>query len=448
MARPKVLSLFSGAGGIDYGFEAAGFDTGCAVEIDEDCCETLRASRPAWKDRVVCRDVFQVPTDEMLERAGGLKPKAGDVACLVGGAPCQPWSKSGYWASGETKRLADPRANTLRAFLRVWDEALPQAVCFENVEGFGYAGKNEGFKLLLDGIKEINRKHGTNYVPHCTEPTISAASVGCPQDRRRFFLVAHIGGKPFRFPEATHGDAADEPEVKGELFKAPRKPLLPFKTAWDALGDEEPTEGDDLAMRGKYQTLLPSIPEGANYLWFTRPPSGKQEWDPGEHELFGWRRRYWNFLLKLAKNRPSWTIQAQPGPAVGPFHWKSRRLSKRELCRLMTFPDDVVIPGSWRAAQKQCGNAVPSLLAEVMAREIRRQLLGLSVRGAPKLLPPDRGPAPKAETPAPLPPEWKAKCRRFSAHPGTGLGNAAIARKKTVAVAPLLEAIAPAARGV
>ncbi len=107
--------------------------------------------------------------------------------------------------------------------------------------------------------------------------------------------------------------------------------------------------------------------------------------------LFGWRRRYWNFLLKLAKRLPSRTIQAQPGPAVGPFHWENRRLSDRELCRLQTFPDDVQVHGNRMSVQRQIGNAVPSLLAEVLGREIKTQLLGYRRTSEPlRLLPPDR----------------------------------------------------------
>src|SRR5690606_25036105 len=118
----------------------------------------------------------------------------------------------------------------------------------------------------------------------------------------------------------------------------------------------------------------------------------------GGSPLFGWRRRYWTFLLKLAKNRPSWTIQAQPGPAVGPFHWNNRRLSSRELCRLQTFPDDVEIYGSRVSVQKQLGNAVPSLLAEVIGREIRVQIFRKRrTKKQPKLMPPDRSPPPAPE---------------------------------------------------
>ena len=72
------------------------------------------------------------------------------------------------------------------------------------------------------------------------------------------------------------------------------------------------------------------IPEGLNYLHHTERGKGEK--------LFGWRRRYWSFLIKLSKRRRSWTLTAQPGPAIGPFHWKNRRLARIELARLQTKP--------------------------------------------------------------------------------------------------------------
>src|SRR5882757_3774886 len=104
MARPKVISLFTGAGGLDYGFEAAGFETAVAVEMDRACCETLRANRK-WS--VIERDIFDVPSEEMLEQANLKKSEA---ALLIGGPPCQPFSKSSYWARGDAARLDDPRS--------------------------------------------------------------------------------------------------------------------------------------------------------------------------------------------------------------------------------------------------------------------------------------------------------------------------------------------------
>lgn len=197
--------------------------------------------------------------------------------------------------------------------------------------------------------------------------------------------------------------------------------MSPCKTAWDALADVEPDPGEDLEVRGKWAALLPSIPEGQNYLWHTDRMGGLP--------LFGWRRRFWSFLLKLAKNQPSWTIQAQPGPAVGPFHWSNRRLSMRELCRLQTFPDNVTIRGGRTSVQRQVGNAVPSLLSEVLGRAIRSQLLGHAMtRGPLRLMPPDRSPPPKPEAVRRVPPRFRQLIGKHEPHPGTGKGRSAVAR--------------------
>jgi len=110
MKRPLLMSLYSGAGGLDYGFEAAGFETGVCVEFDAHCCETLRVSRPGWS--VIERSIFDVPTSEMLACCDR---SPGEVDLLIGGPPCQPFSKAGYWARGDSMRLNDPRASTLDA---------------------------------------------------------------------------------------------------------------------------------------------------------------------------------------------------------------------------------------------------------------------------------------------------------------------------------------------
>ncbi len=410
--QPRVISLYSGAGGLDYGFEAAGFDTAVAVEFDEHCCETLRRNRPNWG--VIERSIFDVPTKEMLKLG---KVKRGEIDVVIGGPPCQPFSKSAYWVKGDTARLDDPRADTLAAYMRVVGEALPKAFLLENVGGLAFSGKDEGLKLLLDKIERINKKTKSKYVPHYQ--VVNAAAYGVPQLRERFILVASIEGLPFTFPSPTHGEA----QTDLPLFSGKGTSLASYRTAWDAIGDVHPEPSERLAMQGKWAELLPSIPEGQNYLFHTDRGGGMP--------LFGWRRRYWQFLLKLAKNRPSWTIQAQPGSAIGPFHWDNRRLSARELCRLQTFPDDITILGGRVEVQRQLGNAVPSLLAEVLARAVRTQLLELSpIPGTPKLIPPDRSPAPPAEKVQPVPSKYLHLVGDHAPHPGTGKGEAALARQR------------------
>lgn len=408
MTKRHVISLFTGAGGLDLGFEAAGFETAVALEIDARCVETLRTNRD-WP--VIDRDILTVPTAELLA-VGKLKAGAADV--LIGGPPCQPFSKSGFWASGEAKRLNDPRAGTLGAYMRVLGEARPRAFLLENVEGLGFRGKDEGLKLIASELERINAEHGTRYAASIA--LLNAADFGVPQLRRRLFVIGARDGTRFEFPSASHVD----PVVAATADNRPR-----HRTAWDALHDVA-VDAAALQPKGKWAELLPSIPEGENYLWHTDRGGGEP--------LFGWRRRYWSFLLKLAKAQPAWTLQAQPGPATGPFHWTSRRLSMREMARLQTFPDGFEVTGSVADAQRQLGNAVPSLLGEVLARAIARQLLGVAV---------DQDKLALALPPAPQvpPPERVAKVRStylglrgdHDAHPGTGKGYRAAARSELVA---------------
>jgi DNA (cytosine-5)-methyltransferase 1 len=171
----------------------------------------------------------------------------------------------------------------------------------------------------------------------------------------------------------------------------------------------------------KWADLLASVPEGRNYLWHT--PRG------GGEPLFGWRTRYWNFMLKLAKDQPSWTIQAQPGPATGPFHWRNRKLSAAELGRLQTLPDNLRYDCSRGEIQRLVGNAVPSALAEIIAREIGAQLLRCPYRSASlSLLPPARGAPPRAERVASVPRKYLPLSGNHADHPGTGKGRRATTR--------------------
>jgi DNA (cytosine-5)-methyltransferase 1 len=400
----KAISLFTGAGGLDLGFEAAGFETAAAVEMDARCVQTLRANRD-WP--VIERDVALVSTDELLETAR-LKP--GEVDVLIGGPPCQPFSKSGFWATGNARRLNDPRATTIDHYLRVLAEARPRAFLLENVEGLGFRGKDEGLTRIREALAEMNASVGSNYTASIT--VLNAADLGVPQLRKRLFVIGSRDGTVFRFPKATHADPANT-----DL----ETPLPPWRTAWDALHDLANPNDPALAPKGKWAKLLPTIPEGLNYLHHT---------DRGDGEpLFGWRRRYWSFLLKLAKNQPAWTLQAQPGPATGPFHWSSRRLSMREMARLQTFPDDFNVLGTVVEAQHQLGNAVPSLLAEVLAREMRAQLLGNPIADAKLELAVEAATStPCAEKVADVPEAYLDFRGEHVAHPGTGKGFRAAAR--------------------
>ncbi len=401
--KRKIISLYTGAGGLDLGFEAAGFEVACAVEMDDEAVETLRRNRD-WV--VIHRDIHEVPSREILAE-GHLD--VGEADALIGGPPCQPFSKSGYWANGNTLRLDDPRAGTMAAYLRVLRDTLPKTFFLENVPGLAYRGKSEGIELIERTIKRINDECGVSYKPKVKQ--LNAAHYGVPQVRERVIVVGSRDGTELDFPTPTHGAVDGAPDLAA---------VEPYMTAWDAIGDLEDDDDPKLQPRGKWADLLPSIPEGENYLWHTDRGDGLP--------LFGWRRRYWSFLLKLSKRRPSWTIQAQPGPAVGPFHWKHRRLSARELCRLQTFPDNYRINGGISAVQRQLGNAVPAALAEAVARKMRRDLLGDKIDLTPTLVPKRRLPVPEPEPVAPIHPRYLDLIGDHEAHPGTGMGYAAKAR--------------------
>lgn len=402
----KTISLYSGIGGLDFGFEEAGFDTRVAVEMDKFSCRTMRLNRPSWN--VIEGDIHNVPSDAILS-AGSLAIGEADV--LIGGPPCQPFSKSSYWVRGDTLRLDDPRSNTLAAYLRVLRDTRPRAFLIENVGGLAYEGKDEGLQLLLEGIENVNREVGTNYRPAWR--VIKCVEYGVPQIRERVFIVGSRDGRTFRFPESTHGGISANAV---DLFAPAREP---FMTAWDAFGDlADPNDVSGLSVGGKWGDLLPSIPEGQNYLYHTPRGEGRP--------LFGWRTRYWSFLLKLSKRLPSWTVQAQPGSAIGPFHWNSRKLTFEELCRLQTFPDGLKIDVGRTEMQRMLGNAVPSLIAEILARAIKSQLLDVLDEGALRLMPKRRSPVPSPVSISDVPVQYHHMEGDHLAHPGTGKGKAAL----------------------
>jgi DNA (cytosine-5)-methyltransferase 1 len=409
--KPSAVSLFTGAGGLDLGLEVAGFDVRVAIEVDADCVGTLRRNRD-WP--VIDRSIHDIHSEEILARAElGLE----ELDLLVGGPPCQPFSKSGYWANGDTKRLDDPRATTLSAFLRVMRHVRPRAYLIENVAGLSYSEKDQGLRFVTETIREINRSCGTDYT--CDLLLLNSVDFGVPQIRERAFIMGARDGSRFGRLKPTHFPPSEDATTAQSSLR-PDPPI--HRTAWDALWDLEDDDSEDLVVTGKWADLLPSIPEGKNYLYHTGRGGGLP--------LFGWRRRFWNFLLKLAKNLPSWTITATPGPATGPFHWKNRRLSVRELCRLQTFPDGYAVVGTYKSVLRQIGNAVPCALAEILGIEIRRRLLKDEASQAlkPTLIPEKRFDAPTPDPVKAVPEKYRELVGIHEPHPGTGKGYAATRR--------------------
>lgn len=200
----KVISLYTGAGGLDLGLEAAGFMTTAAVEHNAFACRTLRANQREDRPWTILEASIHDVRSEELAKSGMVK--VGDADMLVGGPPCQPFSKAAYWVHGDTKRLGDPRADTLSAYLRVLRDLQPRVFLLENVFGLTYKGKDEALSLLQNTVEAINREVGTSY-SFCWK-VLNTANYGVPQVRERFFLVGARDGREFVFPE---GNSRREP---------------------------------------------------------------------------------------------------------------------------------------------------------------------------------------------------------------------------------------------
>lgn len=274
---------------------------------------------------------------------------------LIGGPPCQPYSKSAFGSLGTPLGYNDERAGTIQQYMRVVRDVQPRAFVIENVPQF-ITGKNERVRTYLDrAIYRINSEKRTNY--RLSYHVLNAASYGVPQMRERLFIIASRDGIPFELPESRYFALPDS-----ELE------LEPYFTARDAIGHlaARYRNREHLKIGGRWESLLHSVPPGSNYLWHTARGGGKN--------IFKWRSRYWNFLLKLHPDQPSWTIAARPGHHTGPFHWESRRLATRELQVLQTIPENYSFTGCIASVRQQIGNGVPSAIGELLGKEIRKQL--------------------------------------------------------------------------
>lgn len=362
-----AVSLFTGAGGLDIGCEAAGFATRAAVEVDEIARETLAENRdryfPELRDEAVFDDIVSLDFEELLDAAG---LAVGETALLHGGPPCTPFSKSGYWL--EYKRAGrDPKASLLDHYVEALRQVQPRAFLMENVYGLAYSNHNRPIlERFLAGVRKAGYAHDKR--------VILSADHGVPQLRQRLFVIGIrtdlLDCAPdlwrFDWPAATHDGPHERRVERDESLPLHVSSKEAFAALTAATNPREPEEVID----GTYADALREVPAGENYLHLT-----EKKGHPNPQ--FEWRRRYWSFLLKLHPDRPSPTIQGQPGPWVGPFHWSNRRLRVAELKRLMTFPDDFVVCGNRRQQQLQLGNAVPSLLGERIARQIAAELAGL-----------------------------------------------------------------------
>lgn len=332
--HPRLVSLFSGCGGMDMGFEQAGFQRVWANDFDKDAQAVFKLNL----GDIDGRDITKVPVEDIP-----------DCDIITAGFPCQPFSNA-----GNRKGVYDSRGELYLECLRIIENKKPKAVLFENVKGL-LSSKHQSGKKLIDVIKEDLEKLGyrVNY------KIVNASDYGVPQNRERMILIALRKdlNKTFEFPPVQ--------EDKSHLtlrYILDIPSDLPNQTYWP--------------YSPQAQKMVEMIPEGGS--WKNIP---YEKLSPRFQRIRDDMKRYHapNFYRRFSRDEINGTITASAQPEnCGITHpTENRRYTIREIARIQTFPDDFIfIDDTLKnivAMYKVIGNAVPCHLAKVMASAIYEQ---------------------------------------------------------------------------
>ena len=349
--KVKCLSLFAGIGGFEVGMSPCGFSFTNTLELDENCCATLNANRSMTgteEETILPIDIMKMPAEEFSSEK---------VDYIVGGPPCQSFSAAGR-RTGGVAGTSDTRGTLFWYYCRYVKHFRPKAFVFENVRGILSSKKGEDFKIICASFEEV----GYNLYWRI----LNAADFGVPQQRERVFLVGVRKDLNivFKFPRPTHGP--DSPEKK------------PYVTVREAIADI--TDENEIVppYGGKYGDLIPNIPVGENYRFYTEEMG---------HPLFAWRSKFSNFLYKVDPDDICKTIIAYQGRYDGPFHWHNRKCTVEELKRMQGFPKNYSIPQNYTEGVKQVGNSVCPPVAHQIGMALRYQIEGLKEFEVPLIEP-------------------------------------------------------------
>lgn len=364
-SKVAVIDLFAGAGGMSVGAHQAGARVAASIEWNKFACETMRAN-PIYHGKVIEADITTIDGADLRKLAG---VKVREPLIIVGGPPCQPFSKAAYWTeSGEdaayrraraagidaekpappTQIREDDRRDLVKWYMRLVIESKADGFFFENVPSLKHPRNRPLFDAIIKMATDAGYEIATS--------TCNAASYGVPQARERVVILGSRQEVP-SIPAATHNISADSSD-----------PLLkPVVTAEDAFRDLPSNFEPEEVITGRWAKHLAEVPPGWNYKAHTA-------WAGHPNPTFVTETRFWNFLLKLSPTRPSWTLAASPGPWTGPFHWENRRLRTEEMCALQGFPVDYKVTGNRRERVRQMGNAVPVPLARIMTEAVLKTL--------------------------------------------------------------------------
>jgi len=336
--QPTVVSLFSGCGGMDLGFLQAGYNILWANDIDEDACETYTNNI----GNIICGDITNLEL-----------PEISDVDVLTAGFPCQPFSNA-----GSRKGTKDPRGQLYQHTFKFIDKLKPKVIVFENVRGILSTKTHDG-KLIDEIVETLTNKF--NY--HVRYRLLNLSHFGVPQNRIRVILIA-IKDKSYIdhiFPEIViEKDLRIKTTLKGITNKlANQKELL------------------RLNPQALYYGAM--IPEGGS--WKSLPYDILPDrWKKIRNDMA--KYHYPNFFRRYARDEVQGTITAAFKPEnAGVWHpTKDRIYSVREIARFQTFPDNFIFYGTTiKSKYQQIGNAVPPMMARLIADQVKYYILGTNV---------------------------------------------------------------------
>lgn len=329
----NLISLFSGAGGLDLGFEKAGFNISMANEYDKGIWATYEANHSA---SLIKGDIRNIKDTDFPNEIDG----------IIGGPPCQSWSEA-----GSLRGINDSRGQLFFDYIRILKNKQPKFFLAENVSGMLASRHSEAVKNIIQQFEDC----GYNL----TLTLVNAADYGVPQDRKRVFYIGFRKDLKidFKFPNPTTPNAKDKLTMKdaiGDLVDTPVPALPKNKTNGNL---EIPNHEYYI---GAYSTIFMSRNRvrGWNEQAFTVQASGRQ--------------------CQLHPQAPKMKfVEKNKRIFVPGYEDLYRRLTVRECARIQGFPDDFkFIYTDVDYGYKMIGNAVPINLAYIIACSIKDALNG------------------------------------------------------------------------
>ena len=342
----NVLDLFSGCGGLSYGFEEAGFKVLLGIDNDNKALETFELNHKGAKS--ICGDITQITYDGIKKIVGNKK-----IDVIIGGPPCQGMSLSG------PRKFDDPRNRLYLSYIRLVEEVQPRAFVIENVPGLvGLFGGTIKDSILMK-FQELD--YDVKYKILC------AADYGVPQRRNRVIFVGIKNTNNYKFPEPIGS------EITCEMALSDLPPLI------DSLGtdkqpyDNPPQNDYQRLMRENSKKLYNHVAarhsERVRQIIALVPDGGNYKDLPEE---FRNSRNFHVAWTRFSRNKPAPTIDTGHRHH---FHYEYDRVpTVRECARLQSFPDDFIFLGNKTEQFRQVGNAVPPLMARKIAEELKKSL--------------------------------------------------------------------------